>query len=39
MVTTSEPQEPTYDELVAAIHKLQARIEELEAELAKARKN
>ena len=39
MVTTSEPQEPTYDELVAAIHKLRARIEELEAELAKARKN
>ena len=39
MATTSKPQKSTYDELVATIHKLQARIEELEAELAKARKN
>ncbi len=39
MATTSKPKRPTYDELVATICKLQARIEELEAELAKARKN
>ena len=39
MATTDKPQEPTYDELVATIYRLQARIEELEAELAKARKN
>ena len=39
MATTSKLKRPTYDELVATIHKLQARIEELEAELAKARKN
>jgi len=39
MATTSEKQKPTYEELVAIIQELQARIVELEAELAKARKN
>lgn len=39
MATTSNPQKPTYEELVATIEELRARIVELEAELAKARKN
>jgi len=39
MATTTEKQKPTYEELVAVIQKLQARIVELEEELANARKN
>ncbi|MFO7905074.1 MAG: DUF6444 domain-containing protein [Pirellulaceae bacterium] len=37
MTTTTDPHTPTYDELVATVEPLQARIAELEAEWAKAR--
>ena len=39
MATTSKPQKPTYQELVATIQELRTRIVELEAELAEAREN
>ncbi|MFO7905246.1 MAG: DUF6444 domain-containing protein [Pirellulaceae bacterium] len=39
MTTTTDPHTPTYDELVATVETLQARMAELEAEWAKARKD